>query len=72
VDKTTKNRRIFSPVNPPSMAMSFQKDDDRGCDSSMFDGTRKLKPHGKGGGHWTLTPQKIHKALNLEPELSFG
>jgi hypothetical protein len=67
---TTRQR--FSPVNPPSTAMSFQKDDDRGRDSAMLDGTKKVKPHGKGGSHWPITPRKLQKALTLEPKLSFG
>jgi hypothetical protein len=48
--------------------MSFPKDDDWGRDNAMLDGTRKVKPHGEGGGHWPMTPRKLQKALTLEPE----
>ena len=54
------------------MDMSFPKDDDWGHDNVMLDGTRKVKPHGEGGVHWPMTPQKLQKASNLEPKLNFG
>jgi hypothetical protein len=74
VNKPATNRQRLSPVNPSSTTMSFPKDDDRGHDSAMLDGTRKVKPRGchEGGGHWPMTPQKLRKAITLEPELSFG
>jgi hypothetical protein len=46
VNKPTVNWHRLSHVNPSSTAMSFPKDDDRGHENAMLDGTRKVNPCG--------------------------
>jgi len=60
------------PITPPSTATSLLENDDMGHDSAMTDRMREAIPHGEGGGHWPMTPQKLQKAIPFKLELDFG
>jgi hypothetical protein len=49
------------------VATLLPENEDMGHDSSMMDDTREAMPHGEGGVHWPMTPQKLWKAIPFKP-----